>query len=285
MAPLIRLVRSRPMAVLSIGLCLLAAMPIGCATLDEMIQKPKATFKNMRLTDASLLQSTAVFDFDVSNPNPIGIHARSISYDLKLNGNHFVKGELDQGISLDAGGTSRMSIPVTMRYLDFYQTLTRLWQNESAEYDLNGGFSVGPFTIPFQAKGRFNLPRMPKIDVEAIEIKKLSFTGAALNCRLKLYNPNTFNLLFKKLNYDLKLGGTSFATASAQPKGPIAQKGQSVVNLGFNVSFSQLGHSAFRLLQGAKADYSLDGTLVFDDPAGGGRQAPFKLNGRVPLVR
>ncbi len=260
-------------------------LPMGCSTLEQMIQKPSAVFRDMQLTDASLLQSTAIFHFDVRNPNPIGLHARRITYDLQLDGRPFVKGELDQGLSLAAGSTSRMSIPVTIRYLDFFQSVSQLLRDKSAEYVFNGGFTVGPVTVPFQAKGRFDLPRMPKLSLEAIQIKKLSFSGATLNCRLKVDNPNAFRLLFKRLNYDLTLGGASFAKASALPPGPIAGNGRSTLDLGFDVSFARLGHSAYQLLLGNNADYALKGGLVFDTPSGGERQVPFHLDGRVPVVR
>lgn len=256
-----------------------------CATLDQMIQKPTAKFAGMNLQNADLLQSTAVFNFNVNNPNPINIRAGRVTYDLKLNGRNFVAGELDQGITLAAGSTSKLSVPVTMQYLDFYQSITQLWRAKGADYALTGGFNVGPFTIPFQAHGKFDLPKMPKFSLEAIQVDRFSLFGARLNCRLKMDNPNAFNLLFKRLDYDLKLGGTSFAKASALPQAPIEKNSNSVVNFGFDVSFAQLGRSAYQLLQGANADYKLDGGMIFDAPTGGERKIPFHLTGRVPFTR
>ena len=257
----------------------------GCATLDNLIQKPTATFAGMHLTDAGLLDSTAVFSFNVDNPNPISIHANRIVYDLKLNGRHFIAGELNQGLSLAAKGTSSLNIPVTMKYLEFFQSAAQLWQTKGADYALTGGFDVGPFTIPFRAHGRFDLPQMPKMSLQAINIEKVSLSGARLNCRLKVDNPNAFNLLFKRLDYSLKLGQTPFAQASALPQGPIRKNSASVVNLGFNVSFAQLGMSAYQLLQGSTADYRLNGGMIFESPTGGEQKIPIDLHGRVPFTR
>lgn len=267
------------------GLVLFLATWTGCATLEQIIQKPTATFKGFQLTDPSLMQGTAVFDFDVTNPNPIGISAHRIHYDLQLNGQNFVSGQLNKGLSLPASGTGRMRIPVTIQYLDFFKSVDQLLQNKSTDYLLKGGFSVGPFTIPFQAKGSFSLPQMPKISLDSIQIKNYSLSGASLSCKLNLDNPNAFNLLFKRLDYNLKLGGTQFAKASALPSGPIAGNGQSLINLGMDVSFAQLGLTAYRLLQKSKTDYSLNGGIVFDTPAGGERLVPFNLSGQVPFFR
>lgn len=262
-----------------------ATLFMGCASLDQLIQKPTASFSEMRLSQADLLQSTAVFGFNVNNPNPIPIHARRITYNLKLNGRHFVSGELDQGLTLAAGATSRMQVPVTMRYLDFFDSLSRLWKTKSADYALNGGFTVGPFTIPFQAHGNFELPKMPKISLESVKIDQLTASGARLHCRLKMDNPNTFQLLLKRLDYKLKLGDTSFASASALPDGSIAANSVGTMNFGFNISFVKLGYSAYRLLLGSNADYRLDGAMVINAADGKENNIPIKATGRVPFLK
>jgi len=256
-----------------------------CATLEQIIQKPTVAFSGMHLTNADLVQSTAVFNFNINNPNPINIRASRITYDLKLNGRNFVNGQLDQGITLAAGSTSTLQVPITLAYLDFFESVSQLWRTKNADYALTGGFTVGPFVIPFRARGTLDLPKMPKISLEAIEIRKFSLFGASLNGRIKFENPNAFDLLFKRLDYALNLGGTSFARASALPQGPIGKNSNSVINFAFDVSFAQLGHSAYQLLQGAKADYSLDGGLIFDQLNRGERKVPFNLSGRVPFLR
>ena len=267
-------------------LLLIMLLPLSsCASLEQIIKQPEVTFSHFNLTDASLLEGTAVFHFNVHNPNPIGIRASRITYDLKLNQKDFVAGQLNQGVSLAAGATSPMRIPIRLNYLDFFDSLNQLWQNKSADYALSGGFSVGPLTIPYKAKGSFDLPRLPKITLETLEITRLSLSGASLNCRLKMHNPNDFDVIFKQLDYHLKLGGTAFAQASARPQGPIGGNDRSVMNLGFDVSFAQLGRSAYQLLMGRKAQYTLDGGLVFDTPGGGQRSVPFSLSGLVPFER
>ena len=264
-----------------IGTALLAA---GCATLDQMIQKPTTTFRGMQLADADMFKSTAVFSFDIHNPNPINIRAGRITYDLNLNGRDFVKGQLNQGLKLPAGGTGRLQIPVTMAYLDFFDSMARLWSTRRADYALSGGITVGPLVIPFKAQGVFDLPKMPKFSLAAIDVQKLSLSGATLRCQVQVTNPNTFDLLFKRLDYALQLGGASLGRASAQSPGPIGKNGKSTVALALDVSFSQLGRSVFQLLQGTRADYKLDGGLIFNGPDNGESKAPFSLSGLAPLL-
>lgn len=275
-----RLIPYRLRLAVFIGITVLA----GCATLEQMIQKPTATFSGMRITSADLFKSTAVFNFDIHNPNPLNLRSGRISYDLKLNGRNFVKGQLDQGVMLPAGGTGTLQVPVTMAYLDFFDSMTRLWSAHRADYALTGGITVGPFIIPFQAHGVLDLPEMPKISLESIAVRKLTLSGATLQCSIQMDNPNAFDLLFKKMDYALSLGGASLGRASTVSPGPIAKNGKSNVGLALDISFAQLGRSIFQLLQGTKADYKLDGGLIFDQPEIGESIVPFRLSGQAPLL-
>jgi LEA14-like dessication related protein len=257
----------------------------GCATLDRIIQKPTATFAGIQITDADLLHAKAVLNFNVSNPNVLNIRASRITYDLKINGRDLVAGELDQGITLVGGSTTILSIPFSIQYLDFFESLAQLWEAKGADYALFGGFSVGPFRVPLQAHGSFELPKMPKISMEAIQIEELSLDGARLNCRLKMDNPNAFDLLFKRLEYSLNIGGISFARASASVPSPIKSRRSSMVSFGLDVSFAQLGLSVYQLFKQSEADFSLSGGMVLAPPSGKEQRVPFRLNGKVPFKR
>ena len=260
-------------------------MLYSCASLNQIIQKPTVKFSKMNIAKADLMQSTAVFNFDVHNPNPIPIKASRITYDLKLNDKNFVQGILDQGISLVAGGTSTLAVPITLSYKDLFGSIAQVWQTKSADYALTGGLAVGPFTIPFQAHGTFDLPKMPKISLKALEVQNLSLTGAKLNCRLQMSNPNTFDLLFKRLDYNLNLNGTAFAQASTLLPSPIKKNSSSAMDLSFDVSFAQLGQTAFQILQGNKVDFTLDGGLIFDQKNQREQKVPFNVSGKVPVIK
>ena len=277
------LIRKKVIAPLLV-LTLLAAVICSCATLGHFLHKPTVTFKRMTITAADLVQATAVFEFNISNPNAIGLHIDRITYNLQLNGRDFVNGRLDQGVMLSAGGSSTLQIPVTMAYLDFFKSTDQLWRTRQADYALTGEIAAGLFKIPYQAHGRLDLPRTPKISLERIRIREFSLLGATLDSRLQIENPNAFDIPFKRLDYHLKLNGTSFAQASAAPTAPIARHGRSSIDLIFTVSFARLGLSAYQLMQGAQAGFSLEGGLVFEQPQGGEGKAPFALSGTVPLI-
>lgn len=257
----------------------------GCAGMDSASFRPTATFSGMNLTQADLFQSTAVFNFNIHNPNPIPLRTGSITYDLNLDGRDLAAGTLNQGISLAAAGNSTVSVPVTIQYLDFFESMTQMWNKKSANYSLTGGFDVGPVRIPFKAQGKFNLPKMPKLSLDSIKIQGLSMSGASLKGKLKMDNLNAFNFLFKRLDYNLNLGSTSLARANAVPQGPIKANSSSIINFNIDISFAQLGFSAYQLLKGSGSNYTMRGNMIFDSPTGGERSVPFSFAGNVPFIR
>jgi LEA14-like dessication related protein len=256
-----------------------------CASLDQLIQKPTIAFNGLEMTNASLLDGTFNFHFIITNPNPINIHAGRILYDLKFNGTNFVKGRLENGITLPGRSAATLTVPVNVHYLDVFDSMMEMMRRKTAAYDLSGSFKVGPMTIPFQTRGTFDLPQMPKIYMESIRIGNLSFLGARLNCRLGIENPNAFGMLIRHMDYDLKLDGIPFAKATAQPQEAIPGKGKSILDVAFDVSFAQLGQTAYRILTGSAADYKLEGRMNMDPKNTNSRPLPFNIGGRVPFLR
>ena len=273
---------NRPARSVAVLIALLALT--GCASLSPIVRTPEVSFQNLKIEEASLTDGIFNFIFVVNNPNPVGLRASRITYALKINGASFINGKLDRGISLPSNGAGQMAIPVHIRYLDAFDSMVDMVRRKTAAYDISGKFYIGPIAIPYQARGVFNLPQMPKIRLENIRIEQLSLLGARLRCRLNLDNTNDFALPLQRLDYNLKLGKTSFAQASAKPAGPIAAKSETGMDLSLDVSFAQLGASAYQLLQGKSTDYRLDGKLVMDKGSGS-KLLPFSLGGKVPLLK
>lgn len=277
---------SRMKKIMRIVLLAAVLLPMaGCAALNQMVQTPQVTFNGLKIRDASLTAGTFNFNFIVNNPNPVGIRASRITYAMKLNGLSFVSGKLDQGLSLPSRGAGQMTIPVRIAYLDVFDSMMEMMRRKTAAYDISGRFYIGPVAVPFQAQGTFDLPRMPQISLENIRVDQLSLLGARLRCRLNLDNQNAFALMIQRLDYNLKLGETSFARASTHPAAPIGANAKSGMDLLLNVSFAQLGKTAYQLLQGTSTDYTLEGKFITDENGNAGKLLPFKLGGKVPLIR
>ena len=84
----------------------------GCQSLEHFFQKPTVTFNTIKIKDMSLNEATAVFYFDVNNPNPVGSTLSRLTYDLAVNQKSIASGTADQGLQLPAKGTTTVGQPI-----------------------------------------------------------------------------------------------------------------------------------------------------------------------------
>jgi LEA14-like dessication related protein len=255
-----------------------------CATIEQLIQKPEITFDSLRAQDMSLLEGTFLFRFEVSNPNPVGVHLNDISYHLTINGEPFISGRLDQGLTLTASGTAPMEIPVTIGYLDIFNTLSRFIQSDALDYRLGGSAGVGPLRIPFLTSGTLDVPRMPTISVDRISVDRIAYAGASLTLVLGLQNPNAFAMNMDGLEYAARLGDLELAKGVARDVAALAKNGRSSMDVAVDLNFFELGRGAQALLNGSSAHCHLSGNMLVKTSVGM-RKIPFQFAGKVPLSK
>lgn len=257
----------------------------GCATLSEFIQEPKVTLERISIKDLSLFEGTLLSQFKVTNPNPIGATIGAVSYDLKINDRDFMKDVMDKGITLKAGGTEMVELPITIRFLDLFESAAQFMKSERLTYDLSGSIGIGPFAVPYRKKGVFVLPKLPSIQLEKARISQLSLQGASMIFTFHLKNSNPFPVDLGGLNYGIKLAGETFAQGSAGKISALGQKGESRLEVPIQVDFLKLGFSAYKILTDASSEYELFGKMNFDVPRMGERSFPFQVTGQVPFYK
>ncbi|WP_319524548.1 LEA type 2 family protein [uncultured Desulfosarcina sp.] len=256
----------------------------GCATIEQLIQKPEITFDSLGTREMSLLEGTFLFRFNVSNPNPVGVHLNDILYDLDINGNRLVSSQLSQGLDLAASGTSPLEIPVTINYLDFFNSLSQLVGADQLDYRISGSAAVGPFRIPYSSSGKLDVPKLPDITVENIKIDSFSLTGAKLKLTLGMKNPNAFAMKMDGLEYAAQLGDVKLAEGKASMSNALGANGRTMMDLDLNLNFLELGRNARTLLSGSSARCLLTGNMLTNTSAGT-QKIPFAFDGNVPFTK
>lgn len=260
----------------------------GCATLvdQELLDKPVVTFEGMTLENMSLFESTPVFSFKVSNPNPMSIKIRSIGYSFKINDKKFIKGVADKGIPLKAVGSEQVGLSVTFNYPGLFESVTEFIQSDKIAYDLSGFIGAGPFAIPYQTKGFIDIPGLPKISIKYVDTSNFSLTGTStVIIVFSIENPNPFPIQLKGLNYSINLSETRFAKGSFKTVSPIAENSSSLVKIPMNVTFSELDWSLDNVLTKASSEYELSGKMKFYVPKMGKKNFPFHHTGNVSFIK
>ncbi len=265
---------------------LLAVMIIlgGCATIEQLVKKPAITFDNLAVREMSLTQGTFLFRFNVANPNPVGLHLDDIVYDLELNGQRVVSSRLDRGVRLVASGSSPLEIPITIDYLDFFDSLSALVGADRLDYRLSGSAAVGPLRVPYRSSGQLDLPQLPAISVERIKIDNLSLSGADAILRIGLANPNAFGLTMGGLEYAARLGDLELAKGTARVVNALKARGRATMDLDIHLDFLKMGRGATMLLSEPSSRCRLIGNMLMDTPAGM-HKVPFRFDGTVPLSK
>jgi LEA14-like dessication related protein len=259
----------------TIFLSLLALGLAACAMLNQAIKEPTISFLDLTRGDF-------LFNFEVHNPNPLGLKLSRMSWGLTINQKQVAKSSHEKDLHLPARGTAIMSLPVSVRYLELFKNAADFLAAKSIAYELLGSARVGPFTIPYRKSGTLDLPRLPSVSVESIHLGNLSLSSAALSLTLSIRNPNDFDVDLQGLNYAFKLQGRELAKGALKTTTQIAKKGETQLSLDLDLSFSELGRSVSAILQGQSAPYQISGEMLLNSSDGTGRRVPFQSSGRIP---
>ena len=255
----------------------------GCATLQNLIEEPTLEFQKLTMKDTSLFQSTLVFVYAVTNPNPIDLSLDQLQYQVKIGDKNLAKGNLKKAINIPGKGTANVEIPVEVRYMDFFNSIAELFQKDEVTYDLSGSIGKFGLQVPFRKKGTIPVPKLPQVSLNRIDIKDLSFTKASLVVVLELINENDFKVGMDGLDYKLTLGNNELVNGKTMSIAPIMANGKSVLELPVNLNFLQLGRAAYQLLLNSSTDYEVSGDFLFQVPNLGQKDVAFLKKGNVPI--
>ena len=252
-----------------IMLSTLITLMLSCAALQEFtnVQKPIVSLANVRVTDISFEDLQLAFDIDIENPNAISASLAGFDYDLLLAGSSFVKGQQANQMTIASLGKSTVQVPVTLNFNDLYSMFQSLKNQDSTNYKINTGLTfnlplLGETRIPLSHEGQLPLLKLPRIKVDGLQLKNLTLTGANLDLKLNVDNPNVFSLILDKLQYDFKVNQKSWINGVKDQALTISQKKSSVITIPMSLNFLQMGTTVYNIIAGNESiDYSLNGKL------------------------
>jgi len=281
------------LCLLLFGICI-----IGCASVEEFIKKnlqlPKVAFSGAKISGLSFDSLDLLFDLEVTNPNPSAIHLSELDYDFLLNNNLFLKGKQEHGLEINPRSTGIVQIPLSLNFVDVYNTFQSLKNQDSTTYEINAGllFNIqilaAPQRIPIRKTGTLPLPKPPKISVESLKLNNLSLTGADLSLNVKLINPNAFSFIIKGMTYNFEINGAQWLSGNSQKNLQISAKDESLLNFPISLNFFQIGRSVAQLLKNDQPlEYRFKGAVNLDSslPLLGEVHLPFVHSGRIRIQK
>lgn len=256
-----------------------------CVTLQELVDYPTVSFEGMTVKDVSLFESTVEFNFKISNPNPLGFMITNITYNLFINRKKFIKGVSDREIKINPGDSSIIELPVTFNHLDLFDSIEQFMKFDTAYYELTGEITVGPFHLPYQTSGVLNVPRLPKLSLENIQITDITPSGAKLLLIIGFDNTNPFSVRINELEYLLSLNGNVVFKEKNSHIPLIGKNKKTQVEIPINLNFKEIGYAVSQVLTKPSVDYEFKGNINYQISKIGEKAFPFQQNGTIRLDR
>lgn len=272
-------------SILAYGAVILAAVLLSsCSTLNQVVQKPKASVSGVKIADVSVKQVTLDVQLDVYNPNPVALNTESLLLDLTVNQHSLASLQRSQyRQSIAAKGTSQLTLPLTLTFDELRQLAGSLADKDSLQYGINGelGFKLpvlGVLTLPLKYQGELPIPKWPQVDIQDVRIKQFSFSGIELEAQLQLKNPNGFDLDLNQFNYQMNAAGKTIGTSHLDAVSLKAGSSKTVT-VPFSLKLSELGSSLLKVLRSkGPVTFELLGNMDIQPDLPAWKPQPFSIH-------
>jgi LEA14-like dessication related protein len=234
---------------------------------QSQIKPPEVSIARTAITGLSFTQLDLQFDLNIKNPNGLAIKLQGLDYQLSVNDNSFLSGDQTKGIEIAAYADNKVALPLTLKLVDLYKTVTSLANQDTSAYQLNCGLTfdlpvLGATRIPISKTGSVPLPKIPSVSLGGIKLNSLNLNGANLELKLNVENSNAFSVLFNNLNYGLSVNGVNWVQGQTVKSFSLNEKKNQTLTLPITLNFLQIGSSVYQLLNSNKTlSFKLDGDL------------------------
>ena len=244
----------------------------GCASIEQMIQRPSVNVKGVDITDVNFNEIFLDFGLQIHNPNVFGVQFDGYDYNFVVEGNEFLKGDENRQIRIASQNSSTLNIPITINFKSLYDLVTKTKDQDTLSYRLTGHFKPGGLlagmSIPFSKSGSLPNVRIPKVSLKSLKIDKMGLSGVDLKLGIGLENNNIFGFDIGKLDYNISLAGSKVASGITEKFASVAAKDKGEIILPISLDFLGLSSSLRSILSGQNVECAVDGAADLKTPYG-----------------
>ncbi len=243
----------------------LVILGAGCPDVQDVIEQvggePEVKVKDLVITGISAKALDLALSMEVDNPLPAEINLAGMDYDLQLAGSKMAGGESKDPMQIKAMDKSVLKVPFSLSYKDVQNVYDAAKGKDEIPYQVKGTVKLatpaGDLPIPYDVKGNLPVVRPPTIKGVSADVKKFDLSGASMDMKVKLYNPNSFDLDINKLDYKVTLEGKDFTRSSGKGQS-VSSKSEGELVVPMDMDFSGLTTWAAALVTKGKASYDLE---------------------------
>ena len=257
----------------------------GCAGLEKHIQTPTVQYAGNRINNVSLHDASVDFLIRVDNPNPISLPIQGINYTLDINSKKMLSGSAQPGTQIPAKSGTDINLPVVIRYEEFLDGLQQLIDHDSFAYALKGEIDLGFFKVPYNASGTLPLPKLPEIQLKAINVEKFALNGIQTKMQFSIKNNNDFALAANGLSYQLLLNNIATLSGKNTEAIKVPAKSDGTIEISTTFSLLELGKVLDTFRQSNNVNATLNGELNIPVTDEQSKHIPFSWSGQTAIVR
>ena len=141
----------------SLFLILFALASCSSSGIKGVVEPPKVQVHKVEMGKFNLRGGTATFVLDIQNPNRFPIPLAGFDYGLSLNGVAVARGNKEQRVTIRAGDSQKVTVPLTLSFSNMMNMLPGLLRDRKLNYMLDGSVHLPWFNIPFNRAGSANI--------------------------------------------------------------------------------------------------------------------------------
>ncbi|ORC37926.1 hypothetical protein B4O97_02710 [Marispirochaeta aestuarii] len=243
-----------------------------CSTIEGVLNltRPTAEFEKVEITGLSFDRADLLFYVTVRNPNSIGLKLAGLEYDLAMENQSLIRGNLDKGVDLRAGESALLEVPVSLGYANIFNTVQTAREKDELDYKVDLGFTFtipgySSLKVPLSFTGTVPVPKLPSLNLASLQVRNVSLTRIDLELQLEVFNPNKFTIDLNNFNYDLTVAGRPWVRGSKVRPLSFRGKSTSTAAIPLSLNIVEVGRSVVDLLSGnRRLDYQLRGDTRID---------------------
>jgi len=241
--------------------------------LDEHL--PSLSFGGIEVTELSFEGLSVDFLFHLDNPHPFSLTLDRLSYEVDLAGARLLEGSQDQGITMEATGSSDVRLPASFTFSEVFELAGALKGKDEVGFQIAGAFGVdtpvGPLDLPYQFDGALPVAHAPRFQLDGFRVGEVNLRGltAGLEIDLEVSNDHGATVGFSGFQYDLSLSGNGVADGSIRSLESVAAGASRVVTLPVDISLRGLGSALIdTLVNKEPVDLGLAAEVTVETPLG-----------------
>ncbi|MCL2277244.1 MAG: LEA type 2 family protein [Treponema sp.] len=261
-----------------------------CVTLLGLLPEPVITLRSVELTKISLTGVEVLAKINIDNRTALDIPVPDFDWELSINENSFVKGEINSGGTMRSRQVNVVDIPVTLSFVEIFNTFRSLKGSQSAGFGIAVDVKlelpvIGLRTWNFFREGTLPILQLPKISLPKMNIESIDFTKLQLSFSVNVENNNPFDLPSPQIAYDFLVNNNNYLKGINISPAPLVAGAVTAVAIGLTVEYADLFRLFADLFTTGEAPslFKMDGDFGLPGFEGEGFQSD--ILGSIPLLR